>query len=215
MIIVYRCLNSQILEKKIMTVNIICELISNKGKIRSFNERFEKYLIKEKNILSIFLGESVHDEVLKRTKIIFHHLANLDQIPDNIIKQLIDNKKSILIQKIISDIVSVLPIEKRNKIFNECSKGMDLSINDNIEFIKTLTDNSLNYLYLNQEEKKIIKESEPNLYGIDTLYNYIIKFNDRNPQKNNISIAIDALVHILSNPFTVKDSLILIKYLII
>ena len=205
---VYRCLNSQILEKKIVAVNIICELISNKGKIWSFNERFEKYLIKEKNILSIFLGESVHDEVLKRTKIIFHHLANLDQIPDNIIKQLIDNKKSILIQKIISDIVSVLPIEKRNKIFNECSKGMDLSINDNIEFIKTLTDNSLNYLYLNQEEKKIIKESEPNLYGIDTLYNYIIKFNDRNPQKNNISIAIDALVHILSNPFTVKDSII-------
>ena len=83
-----------------MAVNIICDLISYKGKIWSFNERFEKYLIKEKNILSIFLGESVHDEVLKRTKIIFHHLANLDQIPDNIIKQLIDNKKSILIQKL-------------------------------------------------------------------------------------------------------------------
>ena len=206
-IYIYRCLNSQILEKKINSVNLINELISSRGKNEFFNERFVNYLIKEKNILSILLGESVHDEVLKRTNIIFHYLATFNQIPDSIMKQLIDNKKIILIQKIISDIVSVLPIEKRNKIFNECTKDMDLTINENIEFIKNLTDNCLNYLNLNIEEKKILlKESKDNLYGIDTLYNYIMKNRTNEDFKNNnISIAIDALVHILSNSFTVKD----------
>ena len=208
-IYIYRCLNSQILEKKINSVNLINEMISSKGKNEYFNERFVNYLIKEKNILSILLGESVHDEVLKRTNIIFHYLASFNQIPDSIIKQLIDNKKIILIQKIISDIVSVLPIEKRNKIFNECTKDMDLSINENIEFIKNLTDNCLNYSNLNIEEKKILKESKVNLYGIDTLYNYIMKNRTKDDCKNNnILIAIEALVQILSNSFTVNDKII-------
>lgn len=48
-------------------------------------------------------------------------------------------------------------LKKRNKIFNECTKDMDLSINENIEFIKNLTDNCLNYSNLNIEEKKNFK----------------------------------------------------------
>ena len=207
-IYIYRCLKSQILEKKINSVNFINEMISAKGENSAFNKRFVNYLVKEKNILSILLSETVHDEVLKRTIEIFHYLASFDQIPDNIIQQLLDNKKIILYQNIISEIVSVLPINKRYKITNECTKDIDLSINENIEFIKNLTDNALNYLNLNLKEQKILEESETNLYGINTLYNYIINFKEQNLKNNNISIAIDALVHIFCNPQTIEDKII-------
>ena len=207
-IYIYRCLKSQILEKKINSVNFINEMISAKGENSAFNKRFVNYLVKEKNILSILLSETVHDEVLKRTIEIFHYLASFDQIPDNIIQQLLDNKKIILYQNIISEIVSVLPIKKRYKITNECTKDIDLSINENIEFIKNLTDNALNYLNLNLKEQKILEESETNLYGINTLYNYIINFKEQNLKNNNISIAIDALVHIFCNPQTIEDKII-------
>ena len=176
----YRCITSQILEKKIYALNAINDHLSLRVNSFSFNKNFYEILIVEKNILSILLEDSVHDEILKRVFGIIHYLAKFNKIPDKIISLLIENKNKILIQNILSDIVSELQIEKRNQIFNDCTKDIDLSINDNIEFIKNLTEGCFN---LNRNRTKKINIYIKSKYGLDILYDYIINYSKKNLKK--------------------------------
>ena len=202
----YRCITSQILEKKIYALNAINDHLSLRVNSFSFNKNFYEILIVEKNILSILLEDSVHDEILKRVFGIIHYLAKFNKIPDKIISLLIENKNKILIQNILSDIVSELQIEKRNQIFNDCTKDIDLSINDNIEFIKNLTEGCFN---LNRNRTKKINIYIKSKYGLDILYDYIINYSKKKSKEDNINYAIDSFVQILSNNTIIKDSIIL------
>ena len=202
----YRCITSQILEKKIYALNAINDLLSLRINLLSFNENFYQFLIVKKNILSILLEDSVHDEILKRVYGIFHYLAQFNKIPDKIIDLLIENKNKILIQNILSDIVGELEIEKKNQIFNESSKDIDLSINENIEFIKNLTEGCFN---LNKKIKRKLNNYSKSKYGLDILYDYIINYSKKKSKDDNINYAIDSFVQILSNNFIIKDNTIL------
>ena len=202
----YKCITSQSLEKKIYALNAINDILSLKTNIQSFNYTFFKNLIEEKKILSIILEDGVHDEILKRSIGIFHYLAYHNSIPDNIISQLIEMKKNNLIQNILSDIVSVLPIEKKNKIFNECSKDIDLSLSENIEFITNLTEGCFNLEKITKKKLNIHINSK---YGLELIYDYIVDYINKKSKNDNINFAIDSFIQILSNKDTVKDSIVL------
>ena len=202
----YRCITSQILEKKIYALNAINDLLSLRINILSFNKHFYEFLIVEKNILSILLEDSVHDEILKRVYGIFLYLAKFNKIPDKIINLLIENKNKILIQNILSGIVCELQIEKRNQIFNESSKDIDLSLNENIEFIKNLTEGCFG---LSTTKQRKLNNHSKSKYGLDILYNYIIKYSKKKSKDDNINYAIDSFIQILSNNKIIKDSIIL------
>ena len=202
----YKCITSQSLEKKIYALNAINDILSLKTNIQSFNYTFFKNLIEEKNILSNILEDGVHDEILKRSIGIFHYLAYHNSIPDNIISQLIEMKKNNLIQNILSDIVSVLPLDKKNKIFNECSKDIDLSLSENIEFITNLTEGCFNLEKMTKKKLNIHINSK---YGLELIYDYIVDYINKKSKNDNINFAIDSFIQILSNKDTVKDSIVL------
>ena len=115
-------------------------------------------------------------------------------------------KKNNLIQNILSDIVSVLPLDKKNKIFNECSKDIDLSLSENIEFITNLTEGCFNLEKMTKKKLNIHINSK---YGLELIYDYIFKYINKKSKNDNINFAIDSFIQILSNKDTVKDSIVL------
>jgi len=109
---------------------------------------------------------------------------------------------------ILMEIVSELPLEKKNELFKRLSKGIQLGDNssDNIEFISKLTISCFNSTKMKdslnvddkedekeKEEKLMEEESENNYYGLSMIFDYILyNFDEtKNYKENNIDKAIN------------------------
>jgi hypothetical protein len=178
----YRCLISKSLEKQINAINFLAEEISKYFNQNKINENLYEFFIKEKNILKFILENSTHEEILKRTCLIFKYFAKFDKIDENIINFLENKMKTnVEFKNILCEIIMVLPIKKRDKIFNEILKNLDIYNNsDDIEILKNITNSCLifsnsliynNNLFNNNNNNK-------NLYGIEVLFNYISNSNE-------------------------------------
>ena len=200
------CLKCNILEKKIAALNCINEIIEEKG----FNQYFYEFLIEKNKILDIFFEESIHDEVIKRSNDLFKYLAKYDKLDEDIIEKLMqggDNKE--IYKNIIIDVISEIPLDKKNNIFEKITKKLNFNENSNdIDYLLKLVEACLikfkpdkknkdkkNKEEEKEKEKEIEKEKNYNigLNGLNLLFNYIIKdFDIKKPyDKNNVDKAIE------------------------
>ena len=207
------CLKCNILEKKIAALNCINEIIEEKG----FNEYFYEFLIRNNKILDIFFEESIHDEVIKRSNDIFKYLAKYDKLNKDVIEKLIQaEENNEIFKNIIIDVISELPVDKKNNLFEIITKKLNFNLNPNdIDYLLKLVEACLikskpdkksikNKIEekdkiidekQKEEEKQNIKEKNYNigLNGLNLLFNYIIKDFDVNKpyDKNNVDKAIE------------------------
>ena len=199
------CLKCNKLEKKMNALNDINGIIENFSRFDKIDQTFFDFFIKKNNILNIFFEESVHEEVLKRSNIIFKYLASFNKLNDEILEKLIKEQKNEAMKSILCDVISELPSEKKNLTFNHLIKNLNFDENkSDIEYISHLTEacfNSSNYdeyqklieKYTKKEKDKNSdekegkndddknekenkdKEENQNYYGLTLLLNYIIK----------------------------------------
>ena len=215
------CLKCNNLEKKMNALNDINDLIENISRMDKLDQNFFDFFVKKNNILDIFFEESIHEELLKRANIIFKYLASFNKLSDEILEKLIKEQKNDEMKNILCDVISVLPSDKINLIFNHLIKNLNFDENkSDIEYITRLTESCFNSSY-HDEYKKFIekytkkrmgqddehdidedKNEEENIdngklqnyYGLTLLFEYIIKgFNDKKSfDKNNVNFAIEA-----------------------
>jgi hypothetical protein len=105
----------------------------------------------------------------------------------------------------------VLPIKKKETIFNEILKKLDIYNNsDDIEILKNITNSCL--FFSNNNNNK-------NLYGIEVLFNKIINIDEhieKNEKeknnieniKNNLILMLEAFEYLLSNPKLIKSNVV-------
>ena len=189
------CLKCKNLEKKMNALNDISEIINesyNGPKINSIIKKF----IEENNILEIFFEDSVHDEVIKRSVVLFKYFAKYDSLDDKIIEKIIERTTNDFMKKLLIEIVSELPRQKKDILFKRLSQGIKFDNNNDIEYISKLTEACFNKL--NKEENPNTKENN-NYYGLIMIFNYIIKdFDDKKKyDENNVDMAIDSFEHII------------------
>ena len=160
--------------------------------------------------LEIFFEESIHDEVIKRSNDLFKYLAKYDKLDEDIIEKLMqggDNKE--IYKNIIIDVISEIPLDKKNNIFEKITKKLNFNENSNdIDYLLKLVEACLikfkpdkknkdkkNKEEEKEKEKEIEKEKNYNigLNGLNLLFNYIIKDFDIKKEigKNNIDKAIE------------------------
>ena len=210
------CLKCNNLEKKMNALNDINEKIENNISAEMDNNFYE-FFIKKHNILDIFFEESVHEEILKRTSPIFKYMASWNKLDNEILDKLIQGQKNDAMKKILCDVISELPPEKKTFAFNHLIKNLNFDENKtDIEYISRLSDSCLqndNYQKLlerykkkelseiydfeddEEEEKEDLEDKKnQNYYGLTLLLDYILKnFNDKKPiDKNNVNIAIES-----------------------
>ena len=198
----FSCLKCDNLEKKINAINEMNNIInSDFSKNKNINEIFKDFIDKN-NILDMFFDDNTHEEIIKRAGDLFKYLAKFDCLNNNIIEKLIEKQKSNnLMTDILIEIISELPDDKKNDLFNRLTKGIKLDdINsNNIEYISRLTISCFNSTKLqssldNEEtEIKIMEEeSNNNYYGLSILFNYILyNFNEKKSyDENNVDKAI-------------------------
>ena len=225
------CLKFNNLEKKMNALNDINNIINEIQDKKKVDNNFKDF-IEKNNILEIFFEESTHDEVIKRSINIFTYLARYDCLSDNIIEKIIQRQSNNeIMKKILIDIISELPKEKKDILFNRLSQGLKLDEDNtnNIEYILELTKSCFNSSDIESEdnkekEKEKEKENEKenenkididdnenikenNYYGLNLIFDYIIKyFNDKKKyDENNVDIAVnafvDALLDIIKNSY--------------
>jgi len=187
------CLKCKNLEKKMNALNDISDILSESFGNPKINTVFKKF-IDENNILEIFFGDSVHDEVIKRSNILFRYFARYDSLDDKIIEKIIERIDNDFMKKLLIEIVSELPRQKKDILFKRLSQGIKFDNNNNIEYISKLTEACFNKL--NKEENPKIKENN-NYYGLIMIFNYIIKdFDDKKKyDENNVDVAIESFEH--------------------
>ena len=138
----FSCLKCDNLEKKINALNDINDIINKDySKSHKINSDFKEFIDKN-NILEMFFDDNTHEEIIKRSGDLFKYLAKFNCLNDNIIEKLIEKQKNNKVMKdILMEIVSELPLDKKNELFKRLSKGIQLGDNttDNIEFISKLT----------------------------------------------------------------------------
>ena len=136
---------SNILEKKILALNclndIIKDLIDTENEI---NIIFIEFFINKNKIIDIFLEETVHDEILKRSKELFKYLSIYDMINDELIDKLMKLNNNNTIRNILCEIIKNINDEdKKNHIFKIITKDLNFDNNDNrnniIDFVSKLT----------------------------------------------------------------------------
>ena len=205
----FSCLKCDNLEKKINALNDINDIINHDySKSKKINSDFKEFIDKN-NILEMFFDDNTHEEIIKRSGDLFKYLAKFNCLNDNIIEKLIEKQKSNKLMKdILMEIVSELPLEKKNELFKRLSKGIQLGDNssDNIEFISKLTISCFNSTKMKdslnvddkedekeKEEKLMEEESENNYYGLSMIFDYILyNFDEtKNYKENNIDKAIN------------------------
>jgi ubiquitin C-terminal hydrolase len=205
----FSCLKCDNLEKKINALNDINDIINHDySKSNKINQDFKEFIDKN-NILEMFFDDNTHEEIIKRSCDLFKYLAKFNCLKDNIIEKLIEKQKSNKLMKdILMEIVSELPLEKKNELFKRLSKGIQLGDNssDNIEFISKLTISCFNSTKMKdslnvddkedekeKEEKFMEEESENNYYGLSMIFDYILyNFDEtKNYKENNIDKAIN------------------------
>ena len=199
-------LKSNFLEKKIMALNSINEIILDE----KYNEQFYQYFIVENKILDIFFDESAHDEVIKRSNNLLKYLAMHDKLDDNVIQKLLKLKDdNEFFKNIIIDILTIFPSYRKEKLFKSIVDKFNFDAHENdIEYLLKLVEACLIPVKQNENknnekndketnEKEKIEEYEKSyqigLKGLDLLFNYIIKDFDTNKtiEENNVNKAID------------------------
>ena len=198
------CLKCNNLEKKMTALNEISEIISKFDEKRKIDSTFRDF-IEKNNILDIFFEDSIHDEVIKRSFNIFKYLAKFNCLNDNIIEKIIQRQtNNDLMKKLLFEIISELPKEKKNILFNRLSQGIkfDDEKTNNIEYISKLTESCFNSSEINTKEhtNKEDEKKDNNYYGLNMIFDYIIKdFNDKKRyDENNVDTAIDSFEHIIN-----------------
>ena len=205
------CLKCNNLEKKMNALNDISNIINEFQDNKKIDIRFKDFIDKN-NILDIFFEDSIHDEIIKRSINLFTYFAKYNCLSDNIIEKIIQRQSNNdLMKKILIEIVSKLPKEKKDLLFNRLSKGLkfDIENSDNIEYILDLTESCLdscNSIKSNENEDKKNDEDmdidenkskkENKYYGLNMIFEYIIKdFNDKiKYDKNNINLALNSFI---------------------
>ena len=221
------CLKCNNLEKKMNALNDISEIIDSITK-DEIDKNFFDFFIKKNKILDIFFEESVHEEILKRASCIFKYLATFNKLEDEVLDKLVkEQTKNDSMKKILCDVISELPSEKKNLTFNHLIKNLNFDEKKtDIEYISRLTQSCFSSLENDNYQKMIEKLSKKaykdvdseeeeenadnlkedfnnnetrNYYGLTLLFDYIIKdFNKNKPyDKNNVNFAIDAFYHII------------------
>ena len=205
----FSCLKCDNLEKKINALNEINDMINNDyNKSNKINSDFKDFIDKN-NILDIFFDDNTHEEIIKRSADLFKYLAKYNCLNNNIIEKLIEKQKNNnLIKNILMEIISELPIEKKEVLFKRLCQGIKLNdpLSDNIEYISKLTiscfkstkikdshnlDESLNDT---ENEVKIMEEeTENHYYGLSMIFDYILYNFEENKKykENNVDKAIN------------------------
>ena len=225
------CLKCNNLEKKMNALNDINEIIESINISREeIDKSFYDFFIKKNKILDIFFEESVHEEILKRANYIFKYLSSFNKLDDEILDKLIQGQKNDAMKNILCDVISELPSDKKNLIFNNLIKNLNFDEKKtDIEYITRLTESCLeNESYqrlLKQYKRKQMQEMEDeeeeeddqkedsdnkecqNYYGLTLLFDYIIKdFNEKKPyDKNNVNPAIDAFNHCIQSTSCIES----------
>ena len=136
---------SNILEKKIMALNCINDIIKDLiEKEDEINIIFNDFFLNKNKIMDIFFEETVHDEILKRSIEIFKYLSIYDMINEELINKLIKLNDNNTIRNILCEIIKNLKNEdKKNYIFKNITKDFNFDNNNNrnnlIEFVSRLT----------------------------------------------------------------------------
>ena len=200
------CLKCNILEKKFAALNCINEVIDDE----KYNEYFYDFFIEKNKILELFFEENIHDEVIKRSNDLFKYLAKHDKLNEEYINKLIKEEEDDrdIYKNIIIDIISELPLDKKNYLFNEITKKLNFGSNQNdidylIKLVEACLKPSKKETKKKEEKEKEKEEEEEDLYtksyniginGLNLLFNYIIKDFDINKpyDKNNVDEAIES-----------------------
>ena len=205
----FSCLKCDNLEKKINALNEINDMINNDyNKSNKINSDFKDFIDKN-NILDIFFDDNTHEEIIKRSADLFKYLAKYNCLNNNIIEKLIEKQKNNnLMKNILMEIISELPIEKKEVLFKRLCQGIKLNdpLSDNIEYISKLTiscfkstkikdshnlDESLNDT---ENEVRIMEEeTENHYYGLSMIFDYILYNFEENKKykENNVDKAIN------------------------
>ena len=221
----FSCLKCDNLEKKMNALNEINDLIKNELiKKKQINSIFKEFIDKN-NILEMFLDDNTHEEIVKRAGDLFKYLAKFNCLNDEIIEKLIEKqKKNNLILDILMQIISELPKEKKEALFNRLTQGIKLDDNtsDNIEYISKLTISCLSSkrkssiidLFGKEDPNKIMEiEPDKNYYGLSMIFDYILyNFDAKKCSKENVIIekAINNFKKIIidieeTNQFSIED----------
>ncbi len=206
------CLKSVSLEKKMNALNTISNIVNEFLVNNKFDTSFKKF-IENNNIFNIFFEESVHDEIIKRSINLFKCFAKFDFLSDNIIEKIIERQSNDLMKNILFEIVSVLPRQKKDKLFQRLTQGIKLDNKNSIEYITKLTESCLN----NSNDKNDNNtQKEKNYYGLNIIFDYIIKDFDIKKQYDEdiINLAVDSISKIAQhNGLDINDIFFFIEKL--
>ena len=197
----FSCIKCDNLEKKINAINEMNNVIKKDFiKSESINTIFKEFIDKN-NILDMFLDDNTHEEVIKRAGDIFKYLAKFNCLNENIIEKLIEKQKNNnLMTDILIEIISELPLNKKNALFKRLTQGLKLDDSNNIEYISRLTISCFNSANKKEEtpkdkeiETKMKEEDSIDYYGLSLLFDYILfNFDDKKKyEENNIDKTIN------------------------
>ena len=223
------CLKCNNLEKKMNALNDINEIIDSISR-EEIDKNFYDFFIKKNKILDIFFEESIHEEILKRANGIFKYLASFNKLDNEILDKLIKEQNNDAMKKILCDVISELPSEKKNLTFAHLISNLNFDEKKtDIEYISRMTEScleneryqkavekykkkQLQELYEMEEEEEeandeLENKENQNYYGLTLLFDYITKnFNDKKPiDKNNVNSAIEAFSHIIQYSTSIED----------
>ena len=193
------CLKCKNLEKKMNALNDISEIINDFPQSNNKIDITFNNFIENNKILEMFFEESIHDEIIKRSINLFKYFAKYDHLSDSIINKIIERQaNNELMRKILIEIISELPKQKRNILYKRLSEGIKLENINNIEYISKLTEACFNKSNKSNNEEKTPKDKE--YYGLNMIFDFIIKdFNDKlKYNENNVDYSIDSFEHIIS-----------------
>jgi ubiquitin C-terminal hydrolase len=176
------CLKCKNLEKKMNALNDITEIISDLPPSNKIDYNF-KQLIEKNKILDFFFEESIHDEIIKRSFGLFKYYAKFDYLSDDIISKIIERQtKNELMKKLLVEIISELPKQKKDILYKKLTEGVKPDNINNIEYISKLTESCFNK---SKNDEKTPPDN--NYYGLNMIFDSIIKdFNDKKKYDENI-----------------------------
>ena len=203
------CLKCKNLEKKMNALNDISDIINDFPQNDKINSTFKKFIEKNNILENFFEDSSIHDEIIKRSINLFKYFAKYDHLGDNIIEKIIEKQNNNeLMKKLLIEIISELPQQKKNTLYKRLSDGIKLDNINNIEYISKLTESCFNKNKI--DDNKTPKDK--NYYGLNIIFDYIIKDFDEKVKsgENNVDKAIELFEHTISrishhNEFEIED----------
>ena len=188
------CLKCKNLEKKMNALNDISDIIKEFKSSDTINKNFKSFFENNK-VLDIFFEESVHDEIIKRGFNLFKYFAKYDSLSNDIIEKIIIRQtNNELMRKLLIEIISELPQQKKYNLYKKLSDGIKLDNINNIEFILKLTESCFNKSNLDEKTPE-----DKNYFGLNMIFDYIIKdFNEKKIDINNLDKAIELFEHTIS-----------------